>query len=430
MASFPKANESAHISIEMEIKEMLKNLPPQSKECCIYRTPEKLRKVNGNGETYTPRAVSIGPFHRGQQHLQAMEEHKLRYLQSFLPRTGSDLGPYVERVRTWERDARNCYAETIDLSSDAFVKMLVMDGSFIVELLLRSSHIREGKNQSDHSDRIFSSPWLIDDLGRDMILLENQLPFIVLERMLRLVDRNLNENPSMLKLTYEHFKSFLTLHKYPDNIRPADVKHFLDFLRHCHLPSPPKKWRKGGPAIEFSPSATRLNEAGIKFKVRESSCLLDVNFKSGVLEIPNLEIDDLTETLFRNLIAYEQCHCNEKYIIHYMALLDSMINTPKDVELLIDQRIITSRLGSNEDVMILFNNICKEVVFGHDVYFSSLCQILNAYCRTPWHRWKANLKRDYFHTPWAAVSVVAAVILLMLTFIQTVCSIKSLIKSP
>ncbi|CAK9188604.1 unnamed protein product [Ilex paraguariensis] len=164
------------------------------------------------------------------------------------------------------------------------------------ELLLRSAHLREGKNLSD---RIYSSPWLIDDLGHDMILLENQLPFIVLKSMLSLVvDHNLKENPSMLKLTFEHFKSFLTLHRYPDNITPKEVKHFLDFLRYCHLPSPSKKGQKGGLAIEFSPSTTRLNEAGIKFKEGENSCLLDVNFKSGVLEISNLEIDDLTKTLF------------------------------------------------------------------------------------------------------------------------------------
>ncbi|CAK9154346.1 unnamed protein product [Ilex paraguariensis] len=182
--------------------------------------------------------------------------------------------------------------------------------------------------------------------------------------MLDLVmDNNGEEIPSILKLTYKHFKSFLTLNKYPDNISTNEVKHFPDFLRHCHLPSSPNGWQKRDPAIEFSPSATRLHEAGIKFEVKKnSSCLFDVEFTNGVLQIPYLEIDDLTETLFRNLIAYEQCHCKEKYIIHYMALIDSMINTHKDVDLLIHHRIITSRLGSNEDVMMLFNNICKESV--------------------------------------------------------------------
>ncbi|KAL6202972.1 hypothetical protein ACLB2K_026676 [Fragaria x ananassa] len=42
----------------------------------IYRVPEKLRRLNENA--YTPRVVSIGPFHHGKESLKPMEEHKKR----------------------------------------------------------------------------------------------------------------------------------------------------------------------------------------------------------------------------------------------------------------------------------------------------------------------------------------------------------------
>ncbi|XP_059640858.1 UPF0481 protein At3g47200-like isoform X2 [Cornus florida] len=410
-----------HDPVVTSIREMLEGVAPLSPDCSIYKVPEKLQKVNG--EAYTPRVVSIGPLHHGQKSLQAMEEHKLRYLQSFLSRTILILEDIVRDVRMWEERARRCYAEAIELSSDDFVKMILVDASFIVEVLLRSyfPQFIEG------SDRIFHKPCMIDDIGRDMLLLDNQLPFFVLEGFLTLVFVSDGETfPSILDLTHQHFKNLLNIGTFPNTISSTEVKHFLDFLRFCYLPLSPRVWQKSSRMDRFSPSASSLHDAGIKFKVGTGRCLLDIKFANGVIEIPHLEIDDLTEILFRNLIAFEQCHYAYKYIIQYMALMDSMINTPKDVELLIHHKIITSRLGSNEDISTLFNKICKEVVLGHNFYFLSLCDNLNAYCTTPWHKWKATLKRDYFNKPWAIVSVIAAIVLLILTFVQAVCSLISI----
>ncbi|KAM7490198.1 hypothetical protein LguiA_033119 [Lonicera macranthoides] len=53
---------------------------------------------------------------------------------------------------------------------------------------------------------------------------------------------------------------------------------------------------------------------------------------------------------------------------------------------------------------------------------------LNAYCKDPRHKWKATLKHDYFNSPWRTASTSAAIVLLALTFIQTVCSILGATK--
>ncbi|RXH81633.1 hypothetical protein DVH24_035054 [Malus domestica] len=101
-----------------------------------------------------------------------------------------------------------------------------------------------------------------------------------------------------------------------------------------------------------------------------------------------------------------------------------MIRTSKDVDILIERGIISSMLGSNTDLVALFDRISK-MGWPHD--YLDLCRELHDYCTSnPWHKWKATLKRDYFDTPWKIASTIAAVILL-LTFMQTVCSFLSVL---
>ncbi|KAF5446152.1 hypothetical protein F2P56_031802 [Juglans regia] len=57
-----------------------------------------------------------------------------------------------------------------------FVKMIVLDGIFIIELFFRTSG-----NAEDEDDYILRKPWLREGIQHDLILLENQLPFFVLE---------------------------------------------------------------------------------------------------------------------------------------------------------------------------------------------------------------------------------------------------------
>ncbi|CAL2240902.1 unnamed protein product [Prunus armeniaca] len=52
---------------------------------CIYRVPNKLRKVNE--AAYTPQLISIGPFHHGKPELKDMENHKKKYCENFLARS-------------------------------------------------------------------------------------------------------------------------------------------------------------------------------------------------------------------------------------------------------------------------------------------------------------------------------------------------------
>jgi hypothetical protein len=103
------------------------------------------------------------------------------------------------------------------------------------------------------------------------------------------------------------------------------------------------------------------------------------------------------------------------------------VSASKDVEILVENRIIENWLPSNEEVVRLFYNLNKKNGVGRTFLFKGLIKDLNAFCERPWNKWKANLKQNYFNTPWSAVSVSGAVILLILTVIQSVCSILQVV---
>ena len=89
-----------------------------------------------------------------------------------------------------------------------------------------------------------------------------------------------------------------------------------------------------------------------------------------ILYVPQFLVEDKTESLFRNLMALEQCHYPyEAYICNYICLLDSLINTREDVELLVDKKIIINMLGSNEAIATMVNKLGLEIVETSSCYF-------------------------------------------------------------
>jgi len=115
----------------------------------------------------------------------------------------------------------------------------------------------------------------------------------------------------------------------------------------------------------------------------------------------------------------------------YAIFMDNLINSAEDVKYLHDRGIIEHWLGSDAEVADLFNRLCDEVVFDiNDSYLSGLSDQVNRYYEHKWSTWVASLKHNYFSNPWAIVSVVAAVFLLLLTTMQTFYSAYSYYSPP
>ncbi|XP_061370443.1 UPF0481 protein At3g47200-like [Gastrolobium bilobum] len=415
-----------HIAIQIEEK-LAKAEPLFTTECCIYRVPHEIRKFN-NG-AYTPKVVSIGPFHHGNPRLRNTESHKLICCKKFKERTETSLDNLVSCVQELEPKVRRCYSDSIKLSTKKLVELILVDCCFIFELFLTDYYSKKtdddnDDDQDDDDDDDDDIPFeerLKGSIKSDLLLLENQLPFFVLEKLYNLALPS-RQHPSFVDLTFEYFEE-CNRH----NMKHTDsMKHFTDLLRIFFLPQlDGRPERSKDELITHLFSATELDEAGVKFRVKkEKSHLFDLKFSGRYLEIPKFSVEDDTESLFRNMMALEQCHYpSETYITDYVVVLDYLINTSKDVDVLVQNGIIINMLGDSSAVAKLFNGLCNSIVLTNcNSDYIRISEELNAYYKHPWNSAKATLRRDYCNTPWQMVASIAAIVLLVLTVIQTVCS--------
>ncbi|KAF7150866.1 hypothetical protein RHSIM_Rhsim02G0197900 [Rhododendron simsii] len=355
-----------------------------------------------------------------------MEEQKLRYLSAFLDRIELSLEDCISFIRELELRVRNCYVVSVYLSSDEFVKMILVDSSFVIEVIWRTNfQMRE--DITDYLNKVISR---VDVVRRDMILLENQIPLFVIAGLFNLAfpDHPKTGELSFVGLFLNYFGCVSLFNHIPQTISESEVKHFVDLLRLCYLSSTPRILPRNRAEFVTIPTARDLQEVGVSIRKGSSSNILDIQYAEGVLTIPQFDINDDSEFVLRNLIAFEMCHCQrDSYIIDYVAFMDSLMDTAQDVDILVQDEIFKSLLLDRASIATLFHNLTLEIMAPCNYYYHGLSQEVNAYCKVPWNKWKAILKRDYFSTPWRIVAIVAAVILLVLTLIQTVCSVISIL---
>nr|XP_027120315.1 UPF0481 protein At3g47200-like [Coffea arabica] len=361
---------SADVSIT--IQEKLKCVIASELGCNIFRIHSQLRKVNE--KAYEPEIIAIGPYHCGKPDLSGMVEHKLVYLKSLLGQKIEKVATCVAAVKPLEEKARKCYAEPIALSSDEFVEMMVLDGCFIIQLLLKFKE----KDLIDKTDPVFRLEWILNSLQRDLMLFENQLPFFILCKLYETIE----------------------LPDHESGLIDLALNFFSDLLP----------------------------EAGIKLEKIAQEDIFDIEFENGTLRIPTLAIEERTESFLRNLVAYEQ-YCGDDQInivTDYVTFLGCLIKSEKDVTKLSHHGIIHNFVGESEVISEMFNKMIVCIVGpSRNFHYAEIFSRVNTHCDRRMNRWRATLRRNYCNSPWGIISIIAASFLLLLTLLQTIFSILS-----
>jgi Plant protein of unknown function len=444
LSASQKETEQRTVTLDVWEDYMEKTLllpePGLRRPVTIFSLPRYLHETNK--AMYEPKLVSIGPYYLAKDGpLRTLQEHKLWCARDFLHRKYMHPLTCLLKMSENETKARLCYSEEIKFSSKEFVQMLLLDGCFVLDFI--------DKHHNANPDTFLNIERNKSTILTDILLFENQIPYFIVHQLFNLANANNTCSASSCQLR-DNFFDLLpskTFWKKPQ-ITCDEIWHLLHFSYLCLVPDPCSSVRRedikntGDRELGFydadkdkylvMPSATELTEAGVTFrKNNKPQHLFDISFdkKKGVMEIPALLIHDLNCILLANLLAFEQCSYGpEANISHFTSLFDNLIDTEKDVSLLESSGILINMIGSEEETSIFFNQLGKWNVVKDSKEYRELKTKVREYCDSPLHRYRAVLMRDYLTNPWTIISVIAAVVLLVLTFLQTIFTIYSTFK--
>ncbi|XP_076960856.1 UPF0481 protein At3g47200-like [Bidens hawaiensis] len=424
-------NHQSHVItiIDQEVENMTAQMKESPKllhksagksSCCIFRLPQSLVEINK--EAYQPRIVSIGPYHYGNKNLEMIQEHKWRFLNDMITRTGKPLGFFMKIIVSLEDRIRECYSESIDrFGTNYLAKMMVLDGVFLIELFRKVGKLVS----TQQDDPIFKLSWISPFLMRDLLRIENQIPFFVLKRLFE--ESKTSGDRTLQSLILEFFNYMVD--RKPEVLKKCenlDGKHLLDFYRKSFIHTKkvtPRASNNNDKTLKLIRPATKLVNVGVKFKANyQADSFLDIEFQNGLLLIPQINMDDFHSSFFMNCMAFEQCYSScTKDITTYVVFMGCLMSTSTDVSLLSHNKIIENYFGTDKEIAKFFKNVGKDVAFDIKThYLKDLFVELNEYCKNGWHVGWAGFKHTYFESPWAAISALAAFMLLSLAALQTV----------
>ncbi|KAJ7970109.1 Plant protein of unknown function (DUF247) [Quillaja saponaria] len=158
----------------------------QSIPVCVFHVPKSLSSAKP--EAYVPQLIALGPYHHFRPELYPMERFKItaakRILNLFKNIQLSQLifeleklGPYI----------RACYHKYLDLKDDTLACIMAIDSLFFLDLLHGYAKIENNGEQMSHLVHTRGVKLTKDAILRDVLMLENQIPFVVLRKIFTII---------------------------------------------------------------------------------------------------------------------------------------------------------------------------------------------------------------------------------------------------
>ncbi|XP_023513986.1 UPF0481 protein At3g47200-like isoform X1 [Cucurbita pepo subsp. pepo] len=375
----------------------------------IYKIPFFMTQTHP--KAYEPRVVSLGPYNHGKQHLSPMELEKLKLFYSFKTRCLLDVESIVKGVSTILDELMESYDKLEEEWTEdpgKFLQLMIVDGCFMLGFLINCP-----------DSLINVSP----DIKQDMLLLENQLPMLLLEKLYSIAARNVQLPQQDLQKLVSNWLNI------PRNEVMKDCLHILEMYKESllHPPIDRTDWSveldHSDPESQVIPPATKLREAGIKFKRSKTDSLTDVFFdaKGGVLWLPQLMVDDDTESTLLNVMAFEKLHMKAgRRVTSFVILMSNLIDDERDVAVLAGEKVLANAVGNDKEAAGLFNRLGSGAAMGLDTHMAGVHKKVNEHCNQPWNERCATLKHDYFQSPWTIISLCAAIFGFIILILQAI----------
>ncbi|MBA0557218.1 hypothetical protein Golob_027261 [Gossypium lobatum] len=185
----------------------------------------------------------------------------------------------MKAMEDLEQDARRCYWDNAEQhSKDKFVRMMLVDGCFIVELLRELKH-----NNFQCAPSV--QRWMLPTLRQDLIMLENQLPLFVLQKLFELTKRSEESSTCLEQLALCFFNPLLQSQRDVRAVNAQGIQnrlHFIDLFRQTEE------------GIDMVRSMTELMEAGVVIEKAVNCPPLDISSEGRWLKVPPLYISMIT----------------------------------------------------------------------------------------------------------------------------------------
>lgn len=424
--------------------------PLPSSTAKIHKVPKMVKEKQDYYKYYVPNVVSIGPYHFGNRKFECVEKLKPIFTMKLLNNQETLRVLYRKLSEPTMIQVLKSFYEEIDFSTmfcnKVFTKMMLLDSCFILYYI----HYIFFQNLESYDQEYLKSNQ-IAFIYQDLFLLENQIPFVVLNEVMKSIDHidfkiepflydNVILTSSRPKTSW--FKAMFCVQKYHDQEEDLqdlnnDVPDHLIGLLHRTLT------RKVTPRCSSQMinhkftyrNVSELMNLGIKFKPSGTLSLAHIEFCkskswwfSATVNLPPITVNDSTKAVLLNLIAYEMCSLDhvatDAWVTSYVCFMDTLIDRAEDVTSLRKARLLENCLGSDKEVATLFNEIGTDLVPNNLAHMEAKNGIQMHY-ESHVNKYYWQLKHQYFKSPWSFFAFVGALMVIGLNIVQTCFTISS-----
>ncbi|CAM0870765.1 unnamed protein product [Alopecurus aequalis] len=348
----------------------------------IHRFPRGLRSIGGQGDCYiVPSFVAIGPYHHGLPHLQEAEEVKYAAAHDFCTQSGHSVEEVHGKILSIVADARRCYAaDAVERFGDAeFAEMMFLDGCFLLKYMQLNQNPEEERALLINRMVLSTGPCIL----RDIFLLENQLPWLVLETLTEFGNIDVfdfvSEQATLFDVSAGDDNGLFVDETY----RPQQP-HILGLLRYYLIRSTRTRdmgdettsWALASSAIELAEMGIHLVAGNDKTGFADMSIQRRLIF--GELSLTPLFLDDTNACWLVNMAAYEACistlYPSDGFVVSsYLSLLAMLMDKEEDVHQLRANHLLQS-FFSDREMVEFFKGLARHLRLGYR-YFVLLSQI-------------------------------------------------------
>ncbi|CAN6247697.1 unnamed protein product [Urochloa humidicola] len=172
------------------------------------------------------------------------------------------------------------------------------------------------------------------------------------------------------------------------------------------------------------PSVEQLAKCGVRFvPAPEGIRGIAFDAAAATLRLPVITLDANTEVVLRNLMAYEAVAVRGPLVLsRYTEMMNGIVDTTRDVRILRRSGVLVNRMKSNREAADMWNGMCRAARVSRVSRLDAVIRAVNEHRdRAPAVRLRKMLKRYVFGS-WKVLTLLASVVLLVMTGLEAFCS--------